>query len=147
MKNPLIIDRGITSLISEESFGGENYPDFVGILNNGNHLIIEIESPTKKLYTKKGCPSAKFTQAEQQVRDYLQWMYQNKDYLNRRKLPKITPENTKGLLIIGLRSNMSEKEQQKLSQQNYSVRGTHEIKTFDDIFNENLQTIESIRKV
>ena len=45
-----------------------------------------------------------------------------------------------------MRKNLDAKEEQKLAQRNYSIRSSHEIKTFDDILNENLQELETLRE-
>ena len=47
-------------------------------------------------------------------------------------------ENIKGLLVIGMRKGLTVREKEKLAQLNFSARSTHEIKTFDDILEENL---------
>lgn len=145
-KNPYLIDRGLKKIFSKKSLGGEAVPDFIAVLHNGEHILIEIEKPLDTLYTQKGHPSAKFSQAEQQVRDYLQWTNKEPGFLRRRELPDICVENTRGLLIIGLRKGLTPKEKEKLAQQNFLSRSSHEIKTFDDILEENLQVINSIRK-
>ena len=144
--NPSLIDGKITKLIPKKSFGGEGFPDFTAILHNGNYILIEIEKPQDKIYTKKGDPSAKFSHAEQQVRDYLKWANENKEFLRKRGLPNISAENTKGLLIIGMSKNLSHEEKEKLKQHNFSVRSSHEIKTFDEILIENQQVINRIRR-
>lgn len=144
-KNPTLIDLQIEKIFSKKSFGGEGFPDFIAILHDGTYILIEIEKPTDKLYTKKGHPSAKFSQAEQQVRDYLQWANEEKEFLRKRGLPNISVENTRGLLIIGTRKNLTDKEKVKLTQQNFSSRGSYETKTFDDILMENEQAIKSLR--
>jgi hypothetical protein len=145
-KNAILINQMLKQIIPKKSFGGECFPDFIAVLHNGTHFLIEIEKPSNKIYTKRGHPTAKFAQAEQQVRDYLQWANREQDYLRRRGLPNISVENTKGILIIGMRKNLTSKEKEKLAQQNFSSRSSHEIKTFDDILEENLQIIRSIRK-
>ena len=145
-KNPILIDRGIEKIFSKKSFGGEEFPDFIAVLHNDTHILIEIEKPTDRMYTKRGHPSAKFSFAEQQIRDYLQWANEEKEFLRKRGLPNISVENTTGLVIIGMKKNLSPKEREKLAQQNFSSRSSHEIKTFDDILFENQQVINSIRK-
>jgi len=144
--NPLLLDRKITKLYSKKSFGGEKFPDFLAILHNGTHILIEIEKPQDIVYTKKGDPSADFSHGEEQVRGYLAWAKENIEFLRKRGLPDLSSENMKGLLIIGMRANLGEREVEKLEIHNFSVRHSHEIKTFDDILGENFQTIQSIRK-
>lgn len=145
-ENPIIIDRGLKKLIPKKTFGGEGIPDFVAVLRNGNYILIEIEKPTDKLYTKKGDPTAEFSHAEQQVLDYLRWANENKEFLRKRDLPSISAENTRGLLIIGMNKNLGPEEKEKLKMRNFSSRSTHEVKTFDDILTENQQVIENLRK-
>lgn len=108
------------------------------MLQNETHIIIEIEKPSKKLYTRKGYPTAVLSEAEQQVLDYIQWANAEKEYLRRRGFPNIGMENIKGLLVIGMRKGLTVREKEKLAQLNFSARSTHEIKTFDDILEENL---------
>lgn len=145
-KMPILVERGLTKLIPKKSFGGEEFPDFIAVLHNGNHVLIEIEKPTDKIYTKRGNPSAKFSHAEQQIRNYLKWANEDKEFLRKRDLPNISAENTKGLVIIGMSENLSPKEKDKLKMHNFSSRSTHEIKTFDEILVENQQVIRSIRE-
>jgi hypothetical protein len=145
--NPILLDRGLKQVFAKKSFGGEAFPDFIAILQNDTHILIEIEKPSKKLYTKKGYPTTALSEAEQQVRDYIQWVTGEKEFLRRRGLPNIGVENTKGLLVIGMRKDLTNREKEKLLQQNFSVRSTHEIKTFDDILEENLQVIKSIQEI
>lgn len=142
----IIIDQKIKKLIPKKSFGGEKFPDFIAVLTREDYLIIEIEKPTDRIYTTKGDPSEKFAHAEQQVRDYLKWANENKEFLRKRGLPNISAENTKGLLIIGMSKNLSPKEKEQLAMHNFSSRSTHEIKTFDEILVENQQLIENLRK-
>ena len=144
--NPLLLDRKITKLYSQKSFGGEKFPDFFTIMHDGTHILVEIEKPQCSLYTKKGNPSSDFSHAEEQVREYLAWAKENMEFLRKRGLPKLSSENMKGLLGIGMKANLTESEKEKLEVHNFSVRHSHEIKTFDDILGDNLQTIQIIRK-
>jgi hypothetical protein len=144
--NPHLINHGITQIIPKKSFGGEKYPDFVGIVYDGSHILIEIENPRDMIYRKDGSPSAKFSHAEQQVRDYLHWLNRDPDYLRKRGLPSISAENTRGLLIIGMSRDLRNEEKEKLMQHNFSVRSSHVVRTFDEILVENQKIISSIRK-
>jgi hypothetical protein len=146
-KNPIIINREARKVISKKSFGGEKFPDFIVILHNGIHILVEIETPQKQIFTRNGHPTSEFSQAEQQVRDYLQWANEDKEFLRKRGLPGICVENTRGLLIIGMRQNLNADQKLKLSQLNYLSRSSHEIKTFDDLLMENATLIDIIRRV
>lgn len=145
-EHPFLVNQKIKRLISKKSFGGEGYPDFVAVLHNRNHILIEIEKSTDKLYTKAGNPTAKFSHAEQQIRDYLKWAQEEREWLRKRGLPNISPENTKGLVIIGLSKSLTPKEKEKLENHNFGLTN-HEIQTFDDILRENQQVLKNLRKL
>jgi len=145
-KYPRILDARIKKLIPKVSFGGELYPDFVVILINGNHILIEIEKPIDKIYKRNGDPSSKFSHAEQQINDYLHWLYDNSDYLRKRELPNISVENTAGLVVIGMSKNLAPKEKEKLKTHNFSTRSSHETKTFDQILVENQHILHTLKQ-
>lgn len=148
-KNYSLINLEIKELIPKQSFGGEFFPDFVAILHDLRHILIEIETPTKKLYTNKGNPTKEFSQAEQQLHDYLRWANANIDYLrkNDRKkpLPDISMENTSGLLIIGMIKDLDLVLKKKFVMKNFACNH-YEIKTFDEILSQNQQQITNLRK-
>ena len=50
-QNPIVIDLRITKIIPQKSLGGEKYPDFIAVLHNKRHILIEIETPIKRLCT------------------------------------------------------------------------------------------------
>jgi len=148
-ENPIIIDRGIKKLIPKKSFGGERFPDFIAVLHNDNHILIEVETPTKKIFTREGHPTSEFSQADQQIQDYLRWANEDKDFLRKisRKvpLPNISVENTSGLLIIGMSKNLGSEETRKLGRKKFECKN-YVIKTFDELLSENQQVIDIIRK-
>lgn len=144
-ENPSLIDLGLERLFPKKSFGGERFPDFIAVLHDGKHVLIEIETPTKRLYTSKGNPTTEFKQAEQQILDYLQWANEEKEFLRKRGLSNISVENTSGLLIIGMSKNLSKEEKRKLGRKKFECKN-YEIKTFDELLSENHQVIDNIRK-
>jgi Shedu protein SduA, C-terminal len=118
------------------NYGGEFEPDFMIEASDGTHWIIEIEKPSKQLFTQANQPSSKFTQAEQQVRDYLQWARKNIRFLQDRNLNGINQENIYGLLVIGKRSQLTPRNISTLEGMNHSHRSNYVIKTFDDLIME-----------
>lgn len=146
-ENFILIDRAIEKIIPKKSLGGEGFPDFIVVRNDGNHILIEIEKPSKKLYTSRGNPTAEFKQAEQQILDYLQWANEEKEFLRKRGLPSITVESTSGLLIIGMSKDLDSDTGKKFERKKFACKhADYEIKTFDEILRENQQVIDSIRK-
>lgn len=137
--------RGVKEFIPRKSLAGERIPDFIAILHNGEHILIEIEKPTDILFKEDGDPTADFSQAEQQIQNYLTWVDEDKDFLRKRGLPNISVENTKGLLVIGMKSKLIPEEITKLNRKNFG-RNDYIIKTFDEILLENKEYLNSITK-
>jgi ppGpp synthetase/RelA/SpoT-type nucleotidyltranferase len=137
-QNLLFLDPRAIDIYSKPDLGGELIPDFMLVLDDSSYLFVEIEKPCVPLFTKKGNPSSVFTHAQQQIRDYLNWVSNNKSFLRERpKCPNLTNDNFKGLLVIGRTSELSSKEILRFENMNAEVRGKYEIKTFDKIFREN----------
>lgn len=137
--------RGVKEFFPRKSLGGERIPDFIAILHTGEHVLIEIEEPTDILFKEDGDPTVDFTQAEQQIQNYLTWVDEDKDFLRKRGLPNISVENTKGLLVIGMKSKLKPEEITKMNRKNYG-RNDYTIKTFDEILLENKEYLKSITK-
>jgi hypothetical protein len=132
-KNPIVIEPRVQHVFSKMSFGGENFPDFLFALNDSRYLIIEIEKPEARLFTKRGDPTAKLTHAQHQIRSYLEWASEERDYLRRRGCPNINPSNTRGLIIIGKSYTLGRMEKRVLESINAETQSKYEIKTFDRI--------------
>lgn len=145
--NPVFLESKVKTSIPKASLGGEGYPDFLMILHDSSHLIVEIEKPAVKLFTRMGNPKAEFTRAQQQIRDYLQWAIEDKEYLRKRGFPNLTANNVRGLLVIGRSSDLNAEELAKLQGLNAEVRGKYEIKTFDRILEENEAWLKNLKEM
>lgn len=143
-ENPDFLSRNVKKVISQKSFGGELIPDLILILSNGNYLIVELEKPAFKLFTSKGNPTKYLSHAEQQIRGYLTWAKEDKDYLIRRGLNNLSSDNVTGLVIIG--AKLSSNQKKKLESLNNTIRSAYSVKTFDDILEENEICLENLRK-
>ena len=110
-----------------------------------NILVIEIETPEKRLYTKKNQPTERFTQAMTQMNDYLQWVRDNRQFLRDRGWSKISAENTKGLLVMGDLSSLTKDEKVSFNSLRLSVRTEYQIKTFDEILIENRTLLSNLQ--
>jgi len=135
--NPNFIIPDQMSTIPKPNYGGEFEPDFMIEASTGYHWIIEIEKPSKLLFTIKNRPRVNFTQAEQQIRDYMKWARDHIQFLKDRDWPRLNQENMRGLLIIGKRANLSSAQESALQAMNHDHRSSYQIKTFDDILKEN----------
>ncbi len=116
---------------------GDFIPDFLvcGLSSVGlSWLAVEIESPTASLFTAKGRPSAKLTEAMAQIRDWRSWLSANLGVARNPKsqhglnLVDIYP-NLPGLILIGRDSDGLSKfsEQRKELGRESNI----EIRTYD----------------
>lgn len=144
-KNPVFLSWHVIKFLAEKSFGGEQFPDLILFLNNKNYVIVELEKPSVKLYNKRGDPTQELSHAEEQVRGYLRWAVEEKEFLRKRGLKNLSGENTRGLLIIG--SFLTDEERKKLETHNSSVNGKYSIKTFSDILEENEAILKNLKEM
>jgi len=140
--NPNLLIAEKIKVEPKPNFGGELKPDFMIEASNSCHWIIEIEKPAKVIFRKDDQPTAEFTQAEKQIRDYLKWARDNLAFLKKRGWTNLSVENMRGLLIIGRKSNLTGPQIRELQAINHD-RSNYEVKTFDDILNENLVRLDN----
>ncbi|MFX0136097.1 MAG: hypothetical protein ACFFDN_20825 [Candidatus Hodarchaeota archaeon] len=144
-KNPNFLDGKVIKYYPKKSFGGEAIPDFVLLLNDKTYLIVEIEKPNIKLFNKKGDPSSELTHAQQQIRDYISWAIEEKEFLRKRGCEDISESNIYGLLIIGDSNKLNKNEVKKLEKINAEVKNKYSIKTFDNVLKENEAILNNMR--
>jgi hypothetical protein len=121
-------------------------PDFLLELYDSSYLFVEIEKPGVPLFNRKGNPSAELTHAQQQIRNYVKWVADNKAFLKDRECKNLTGDNFKGLLVVGRSADLSGDELGKLENIKAEVRAKYEIKTFDQVFSENETLLKNIKK-
>lgn len=116
------------------NMGGENVPDFIIETADFRYIIVEIESPNVNLYTSETPPrpSRKLREADSQIKSYLSYAHDNILFL-RRKLPFLSGETIKGLIVIG-RSSMLSPEQKKRLDQDRAYSKDYDIVTYDELF-------------
>jgi hypothetical protein len=117
----------------EKMLGNKWRVDFVVRESDGTYTAIEVESPNKRLYKTGQAvePYAEWTHAEQQVRDYCNFIDMNRDYVEREEgLAGIL--RPRGLVIIGRRERLTKEGKQKLAERN-ADNGRYQTITFDDL--------------
>lgn len=146
-ENFVFLEPKTVSCMPKKSFGGEGFPDFILTLSDLTYLIVEIETPEKQLYTGTGHPHHDLTKAQQQIRNYLKWARDEKDFLQRRELSNISADNTQGLLVYGMRASLTPTEISNLQALNLEVRSLYQIKTFDDILDAQQAILENLKSI
>ncbi len=124
-------------VISSPRFGAEYVPDFVvGEYSSlgMNWTLVELESPHRPLFTKRGDPAEYLNHAIRQVTDWRDWLITNRDYA-------IRSRNDQGLglvdidgrasawIIIGRRDDEDEKMRRRRAQ--LGSQSGIEIHTYD----------------
>jgi hypothetical protein len=98
-KYPQMLDPMAVEVCPKPDFHGIFEPDFVIKRFDNTYLVVEIETPGKKIVTQGGRLSSGVTHAEQQVNDYLRFIRENRYSLDRH-FPQI--DSPSGLVVIGL---------------------------------------------
>jgi len=117
-------------LHTEHQFGAEFQADFVLEFPEQRYVIVEIENPNQRLYTKRGDPTASLSHARQQVEDWQQWLEENNAYAQKRLPVCVSPE---GLVIIGRRGSLTPVDRGRLARSNINTRGRLTVRTYDDL--------------
>ncbi len=122
---------GWSPLYSKIKLGSDYEVDFV-FVDTGSfgpewHLI-EIESPTRSLFTKSGNPSAALTHAMQQVRNWHDWVHDHLEYAK-----KIMPQIDYPLshIFMGRRNALTLSSKKKMRRLLHDHRQIFRIHTLD----------------
>jgi HD superfamily phosphohydrolase len=146
-ENPTFLELRVKATFPKKSLGGESFPDFLLVLHDYNYLVVEIEKPGDRLFTRGGDRTSKLSHAEHQIIDYLRWANEDKEFLRKRGCPNISSDNTRGLVVIGKNSDLNDAQLRRLESINATVRGRYEIKTFDGILIEYEAMLANITRV
>jgi antiviral defense system Shedu protein SduA len=108
--------------------------DFLVETYDGKYVIVELESPQDRLFTdeKPPNPSRELRNAQTQIQDYLSYFRNNILYC-RNTFPEISVENVSGLVIIGRRKMLNEKQKRSFNQLVGTTQVYH-ISTYDELF-------------
>lgn len=115
---------------TEHELGAEFQADFVLQYSDARYVMVEIENPNRRLYTKRGQPTADLAHARQQVEDWQQWVEENNAYAQKQLPGCVLPE---GLIVIGRRRSLTTTDQTRLTRSNINTRGRLTIRTYDDL--------------
>jgi hypothetical protein len=117
-------------MVPKQKLGIEHITDFILHRLDDQYVLVEIEKPQDRIFTQANDFSAAFTHALGQVLDFRSWVGQHGEYA-RSLMPGISPAAV-GLLVIGLRSKLSDDQARKLRAFNENSL-TIRVVTFDDL--------------
>ncbi len=128
-KHPVFLDALAADVIPKQALGIEMVTDFVLRRYDNKYILVEIEKPHDRLFTKNNNFTSKFTHALGQVLDFQQWVDSNGAYA-KVHMPGIS--SPRGLLVIGRRMDLTEQNKSKLHR--FSANSsTIDVVTFDDL--------------
>jgi len=127
--NPVFIDPLASRVIPKQKFGLEHITDFVVRRLDNEYILVEIEKPQDAIFTSGDDLTAKFTHAYGQVIDFQGWVDAHGEYA-RSLMPGISAP--KGMLIIGMRKQLTERQIAKLKRFNINSKSI-EVFTYDDL--------------
>ncbi|MEV4822566.1 Shedu anti-phage system protein SduA domain-containing protein [Micromonospora sp. NPDC049274] len=139
-KYPIFFGPSYRRILPKHKLGSEYEADYALEIVDGSIDVMEIEASTHRLYGKRGNPSQALIHAEQQVLDWLAWLDEQSSYA-RRNLPGV--RRACGIVVIGRRANLSEKDVERLRWRNMMYGGRLTILTFDDL----IDRCEAIRSL
>ena len=128
-ENPILLDATAVKVLPKHKLGAEFVTDFVIQLPNDRYILVEIEAPKHKLFTKSGDPTKELTHAQRQVEDWQGWLSENMAYA-RNNLPGLAdPEYW---VVIGRRLHITPRDRAALASRNAAL---HRIRvlTYDDL--------------
>jgi hypothetical protein len=131
LNHPFMLSLDIEQLLYKPKLSEEYIPDFIIKTSKKRFLVVEVEHPQARLFTKQMYETKELRKARTQMENYLSFIRNNILYL-KSKYPELSVENLQGLIVIGLDSTLTEEEKQRLSQLNYTLKD-YQVKTFDEL--------------
>ena len=126
----------------EKELGNKWRVDFLVRESDDSYTAVEIESPNFPLFTKALDPHHKLTHAEQQVRDYCEYIDQNRDTVEREEgLTKVF--RPRGVVVIGRRRTLSDDATRKLVARNRDA-GRYTVMVYDDLIDRVASVLSAI---
>jgi hypothetical protein len=138
--HPTLLDPLAATILPKLRLGTEYATDFAVRRHDNRWLLVEIEKPQDAIFTTQGNFSAAFTHAYGQVLDFQRWVDDDVAYA-RKSMPEIAIP--RGLLVMGRRTTMSDRQQKKLAQL-VSNSARVDVVTFDDLLHQATVVYENL---
>lgn len=129
----------------QKMLGSKYKVDFLVKEAIGTYVAIEIESPNKKVYKsgREVDPHSDFTHAEQQVRNYCNYIDLNRDSVEREEgLAGVF--RPRGVVVIGRRRDLSTEGAKKLKERN-ADSGRYTVMVYDDLIDQARHTVDRLK--
>jgi len=137
--HPEVLVPGYKRVLPKLSLG-IHVTDFVIEDPTGHYLLIELENPEQPLFVKSGHASAKLTHAEGQVKDWVRYIQDNKNTVEKELGLTGISAQPSALIVIGRSNSLTATHRRKLQVD----QGKIEIITYDDLRARFVSTIENL---
>lgn len=142
-RNKILLHPEAVEVFPKVRLGAEYIPDFVVELPRKRYVYVEIEHPQHQVITQSGRPSAKLTDATQQVEDWFRWTSDNIAYA-RTILPDVSEPG--GKVILGREVGIPPQHREVLKRRNAESRRI-ETMTFDDLLGNAEHHLANLRRL
>ncbi len=139
-RNRILLDPSALSITPHVYLRNDHEIDFAVQEAEGQYVLVEIERSGLPVLTKKGRPRAELTHAQQQVKDWFEWIGENLEYA-RSKMPGI--KEPKGRVIMGRRSSITPEHRHVLARESAEARRIT-TQTYDDILDRAKQHLANL---
>lgn len=142
-RNQILLDPSAVAITPKVKFGAELIPDFVIEASREQYVLVEIERPALPILTAQGRTRSELTHAQQQVKDWFDWVSQHSEYA-RSLLPGIS--EPQGWVIMGRRSSIPDEHKHVLTRENAESRRIT-TNVYDDLLDRAKQHLENLRRL
>ncbi len=111
---------------------GNRISDFVFQELHNDYLLVEIEAPYRKMFREDGQQRAELTHAVNQIADWIQYIADNKERVEKDLGLVGISTNSRTLVVIGRSADLSEENRRKISSLQ-SLQNKLRILTYDDL--------------
>jgi len=143
-RNWILLSPSCKKAWPQKMLGNKYKVDFVVQESDDSYTAIEIESPSFPLFTKALDPSYRLTHAEEQARNYCNYIDMNRDTVEREEgLAGIF--RPRGLVVIGRRRSLSPEATKKLVARNADA-GRYTVMVYDDLIDRMRAVIDAVKR-
>jgi hypothetical protein len=140
-RNQILLDPSALSVRPKVQLGSEYEIDFVVQVAEDQYVLVEIERSGLPVLTDRGRPRAELTHAQQQVKDWFDWIGRHGEYA-RSIMPGIS--EPKGWVIMGRRNSIPPEHRHVLARESAESRRIT-TQTYDDLLDRAKQHLQNLR--
>jgi len=142
-KNNFLLYPNAKRIISEVEIGiGKVYQaDFLIENSQGEYILVEIENPKHKLFTKNNDFTKAVNHAIKQVEDWQEWIEDNLPSMQKVFQGISSPQ---AIVVIGRSIELTDKQRNSIRRRNINYRGRIKLITYDDLIESAYDYIQEI---